>query len=120
MRLSTFFAVAALAATANAIVETGSILKTDKRTCALQSGSGSVSPGELCLPNFAIVSGMAPDVPRQWGTYFNRYVNRITDLAKYYVFTDATGSPLANSSNYPSLYENYGQTYTVVGTNEYF
>ncbi|KAK9234140.1 carbon-nitrogen hydrolase [Lipomyces kononenkoae] len=67
-----------------------------------------------------IVSGTAPDVPRKSGTFWNHYVTKIQDLAKYYVFTDSTGSAVSNSSNYPSLYENFGETYTVVQSNEYY
>ncbi|XWW92473.1 hypothetical protein V2A60_000396 [Cordyceps javanica] len=61
-----------------------------------------------------ILSGLAPGVPRQWGQYFDHYVSKIADLSKYYVFTHAPGSVLANSSNYPSLYQEYGQTSRLV------
>ncbi|XWX00770.1 hypothetical protein V2A60_008791 [Cordyceps javanica] len=66
-----------------------------------------------------ILSGLAPGVPRQWGTYFNHYVSRIADLGKYYVFTHAAGSALANASSFPSLYQEYGQTSELVDQKQY-
>ncbi|KAJ0415661.1 carbon-nitrogen hydrolase [Aspergillus carlsbadensis] len=62
-----------------------------------------------------ILQGLAPDVPRVWGAFFDRYVTKIKDFSAYYVVTEGNRAPeYAAASGYRSLYESYGQVDRVV------